>query len=420
MKKTLLSFLLAVCFIVIASAQDTEKQFIKENIDFAKVQVENMLKVPFSKTQMPQTLNKNGELVRFNIRSWTAGFFPGTLWYVSEFTGDDALADSARVWTNKMESVKNFTDNHDIGFMMYCPFGNAYRINPDEADKDVLIESARSLSTRFNPVTKTIKSWNSWRSWNGDEVFEYPVIIDNMMNLELLFFASEKSGDDSFKNIAISHATQTMENQIRADGSHFHVTFYDTRTGNFIKGETSQGYSDNSTWSRGQAWAIYGFTMVYRETKDPKFLETAIKTADFYLDHDNLPSDKVAWWDFNAYQPGYTPGVRSNARNLSINYRDVSAAAITASALFELSTFVDGARADKYYNAAVDIVHALGSDRYRAKAGENGNFILKHSVGAIPHNNEIDVPLVYADYYFVEALVRYNALLDGKAIPFAK
>lgn len=420
MKKTFLTSVLVACSLFGAKAQDSEKQFIKENIDFAKVQVDHMLKMPFSPTQMPQTLNKNGELVRFGIRSWTAGFFPGTLWYVSEFTGDKALTDSARAWTDKMESVKNFTDNHDIGFMMYCPFGNAYRINPVDDDKDVLIESARSLSTRFNPVTKTIKSWNNWRSWNGEEVFEYPVIIDNMMNLELLFFASDKSGDNSFRDIAISHATQTMNNQIRPDGSHYHVTFYDTKTGNFIKGETSQGYSDNSTWSRGQAWAIYGFTMVYRETLDPKFLETAIKTADFYLDHENLPSDKVAWWDFNAHQPGYTPGVRSNARNLATNYRDVSAAAITASALFELSTFVEGAKSEKYYNAAVDIVHALGSSKYRAKEGENGNFILKHSVGAIPHNNEIDVPLVYADYYFVEALVRYNALLDGKSIPFAK
>ncbi len=420
MKKILLSLILVVSSMLVLVAQEKEKQFIKENLDFAKIQVENMLKVPFSKTQMPQSLNKNGDLIRFDIRSWTAGFFPGTLWYLSEFSGDKALGDSARAWTNKMESVKTFTDNHDIGFMMYCPFGNAYRINPAEADKDVLIESARSLSTRFNPITKTIKSWNSWRSWNGDEVFQYPVIIDNMMNLELLFFATQKSGDDSFQKIAISHAEKTMENQIRADGSHFHVTFYDTKTGNFIKGETSQGYSDNSTWSRGQAWAIYGFTMVYRETKDTRFLETAIKTADFYLDHDNLPSDKIAWWDFNAYQLGYTPGIRSNARNLTINYRDASAAAITASALFELSTCVEGQRSEKYYNAAVDILHALGSDRYRAKAGENGNFILKHSVGAIPHNNEIDVPLVYADYYFVEALVRYNALIDGGVIPFSK
>lgn len=420
MKKILLSLILVVSSMLVLVAQEKEKQFIKENLDFAKIQVENMLKVPFSKTQMPQSLNKNGDLIRFDIRSWTAGFFPGTLWYLSEFSGDKALGDSARAWTNKMESVKTFTDNHDIGFMMYCPFGNAYRINPAEADKDVLIESARSLSTRFNPITKTIKSWNSWRSWNGDEVFQYPVIIDNMMNLELLFFATQKSGDDSFQKIAISHAEKTMENQIRADGSHFHVTFYNTKTGNFIKGETSQGYSDNSTWSRGQAWAIYGFTMVYRETKDTRFLETAIKTADFYLDHDNLPSDKIAWWDFNAYQLGYTPGIRSNARNLTINYRDASAAAITASALFELSTCVEGQRSEKYYNAAVDILHALGSDRYRAKAGENGNFILKHSVGAIPHNNEIDVPLVYADYYFVEALVRYNALIDGGVIPFSK
>ena len=370
---------------------------------------------------MPHSMNKEGEVARMRIRGWTAGFFPGTLWYLSEYTRDKALTDSARIFTKRMEPVKTFTDNHDIGFMMYCPYGNAYRLNPSKAFEDILIESACSLSTRYNTVTGTIKSWNSWRSWNSsDRIYEYPVIIDNMMNLELLFFASEKSGDESFKNIAISHAENTMKNQVRKDGGTFHITFYDPQTGKYIGGETSQGFSDNSTWSRGQSWAIYGFTMTYRETRNKHFLKTAVKTADYYLDHKNLPLDKVAWWDFNAYQPGYSPGERSNANNVVTNYRDASAAAITASALFELSTFVKGKKSKKYYDAAVDIVHALGSDNYRAKAGENANFIIKHGTGAIPQNGEIDVPLVYADYYFIEALIRYDALLDGKKIPFAK
>lgn len=417
MKKT---FLFIAFFSLISTglfSQQTEKEFIKENIEFAVKQTKGMLNTPYTKYPMPHSLGKDGKVSRGSIYLWTAGFFPGTLWYLAEYTGDKALKDSARLWTNKMEPMKTFTDNHDIGFMMYCPYGNAYRLNPNENDKQILIESARSLCTRFSPVTGTIKSWDAWRSWNGEEVFKYPVIIDNMMNLELLFFASRVSGDNSFKKVAVSHAEKTMQNQIRKDGSSFHVTFYNPETGKFIKGETSQGYSDNSTWARGQGWAIYGFTMVYRETKDIRFLNTAMRAADYYVNNKNLPSDKVAWWDFNAYQPGYTPGIRSNAGKICTNYRDASAAALVASALFELSTYTKGIVSKKYFDTAVQILHSLGSPVYRAKEGENGNFILMHSVGAIPHNNEIDVPLTYADYYFVEALARYNALLDKKPLP---
>ncbi len=402
-------------------AQSKETQFVQDNFDFAVRQTKKMLQSPYdSQTPMPHSLHKDGSAARESIYLWTAGFFPGMLWYLAEYTADNALKDSARLWTDKMEPVKTFTDNHDIGFMMHCPYGNAYRLSPNKKDKDILMESARSLSTRFSPVTGTIKSWNSWRSWNGDEVFKYPVIIDNMMNLELLFFASRVSGDKSFRKIAISHAEKTMKYQIRPDGGSFHIAFYNPDNGQFIKGETSQGYSDNSTWSRGQGWAIYGFTMSYRETKDRRFLETAIKTADYYVNNENLPSDKVAWWDFNAYQVGYKPGIRSNAGKTVLNYRDASAAALVASALFELSTYVKGEKSKKYFESAVQIVHTLGSPAYRANEGENGNFILKHSVGAIPHDSEIDVPLTYADYYFIEALARYNALLNKKPLPIFK
>ena len=207
-----------------------------------------------------------------------------------------------------------------------------------------------------------------------------------------------------------------MKNQVRKDYSCFHIVYYDKETGKSIKGETSQGYSDNSAWSRGQAWGIYGFTMVYRETQDKRFLKTAEGMADFYLDHPNLPSDKVAWWDFNAYQKGYTPGIRSNANNVVTNYRDASAAACVASALIELSTYSKGAKSRKYLEGARQILHSLGSPAYRAKLGENANFILMHSTGAIPQGGEIDVPLTYADYYFIEALHRYNKLLNNEPL----
>ena len=207
-----------------------------------------------------------------------------------------------------------------------------------------------------------------------------------------------------------------MRNQVRKDNSCYHVVYYDKATGQPIKGETAQGYADNSTWSRGQAWGIYGFTMCYRETKDKRFLTTACRMADFYLNHPNLPADKVAYWDFDAYRPEYTPGQRSNASKVVTNYRDASAAACTASALLELSTYVKGEKKRRYLAAARTILHTLGSPAYRAKEGGNGGFILKHSVGSIPHNSEIDVPLTYADYYFLEALHRYDKLLAGRQL----
>lgn len=419
-KRRLSITVLSICVFGFACSQDIEKVFIRDNMNFAAQQYEQMMRTPAQGKDgmgvMPHSLRRDGSVLKRNIYAWTAGFFPGTLWYISEYLNNKSLQDSALVYTKKMEPVKTFTANHDIGFMMYCSYGNANRFEPKEEYKDILVESARSLCTRFCPKAGVIRSWDSFRSWHGDKVYDFPVIIDNMMNLELLFYASKVTGDDSFKKIAVSHAEHTMKNYVRDDYSCFHIVYYDKKTGKPIKGETSQGYSDNSAWSRGQAWGIYGFTMCYRETKDPHFLKTAEKMADFYLEHPNLPSDKVAWWDFNAHQPGYTPGVRSNANNMVTNYRDASAAACTASALLELSTYVEGSLSTKYFEGAKAILHSLGSAKYRAKQGENGNFILMHSTGAIPHNSEIDVPLIYADYYFVEALYRYDRLLESKSL----
>lgn len=400
-----------------ALAQVSENDFVKENMEFAARQTQLMLQTPVSgKAIMPHSTRKDGSVARGSIYMWTSGFFPGSLWYLSEYTKNKALQDSALVWTKKLEPLKTFTDNHDIGFMMYCSYGNANRFAPDASYPDILVESARSLCTRYNAKTGTIQSWNGFRTWHGDKVYNFPVIIDNMMNLELLFFASKQTGDDSFRNIAISHAEKTMENQVRKDYSCFHIVYYDKETGKPIKGETSQGYSDNSAWSRGQGWGIYGFTTVYRETKDPRFLKTAQKMADYYIQHPNLPSDKVAYWDFNANQEGYQPGIRSNANKVVTNYRDASAAAVVASGLLELSVYTKGEKGKRYFEVAKQILHSLGSPNYRAKEGTNGHFILMHSTGAIPQNSEIDVPLVYADYYFLEALFRYDQLLNNKPL----
>jgi chondroitin AC lyase len=399
---------------VVVLAQSKEQGFIAENMNFAKKQVSYLLsEIDSTQSKIPHSVYWNGKLALGDPDWWTSGFFPGTLWYLSSWDTSDALmAQRARMWTGKLEKIQYLTEHHDVGFMINCSYGNAYRYSPNDADKQTIIQAARSLSTRFSPKTGTIKSWNRFTSWYEDStVYTFPVIIDNMMNLELLFNAYELSGDKKFREIAVSHAEKTMRNQVRADGSTFHVTLYDPNTGKFIKGDTSQGYSSNSTWSRGQGWAIYGFTMCYRFTHDRRFLDTAIKCADYYVNNTNLPADKVPWWDFQANYTGYTPGKKSNASRVPINYRDASAAAIVSSALMELSTYVDKAKSDKYYNTAVQMLHSLGSDVYRAPYGKNGGFILMHSTGALPQKSEIDVPLVYADYYFIEALIRYDHLL---------
>ena len=374
-----------------------------------------MLKALPEPTAYPRTTDNNGKLRTTPLNDWTEGFYPGSLWYIYENNKQNTWKQEAIRWTEALEPLKKQKGHHDIGFLIYCSFGNAYRLTKKEEYKQIIIEAANSLCTRFSPKTGCIKSWNYRKSWNGKDEWFYPVIIDNMMNLELLFHASKVTGDESFRKVAISHAEQVMHHQVRKDYSCFHIIYYDKKTGKPIKGETSQGYSDNSAWSRGQAWGIYGFTMCYRETKDKRFLKTAEKMADFYLDHPNLPSDKVAWWDFNAFQEGYTPGIRSNACKMVNNYRDASAAACVASALLELSTYSKGSKSKKYLESAKQILHALGSTNYRAELGKNANFILMHSVGAVPHNSEIDVPLTYADYYFIEALHRYNRMLDGKS-----
>ncbi|WP_082018666.1 glycoside hydrolase family 88 protein [Pedobacter kyungheensis] len=395
------------------SRAQSETKFIQDNLALCQKQVKAMLaSKDLAANTFPQTI-KDGKLRSGTLYEWTTGFFPGNLWYAYEAGKDAGLKAQAIQWTEKLAPLQTFTEHHDLGFMMYCSYGNAYRLTQNESYKQVLINSAKALSTRFNPVTGCIKSWNVFKSWHGKESYSYPVIIDNMINLELLFFASKVSGDTSFRHIAVTHALTTMKNHFRPDNSSYHVVCYDDKTGKVLARETAQGYADNSTWARGQAWSIYGYTMTYRETKDPRFLKMAQGLANYYIDSKNLPADFIPYWDFNANQAGYTPGVNSNANKINVKYRDASAAAVTASALLELSTYTTGQTAKKYKDAAVKMLHSLASLEYFAATGSNADFILKHSVGSIPHNSQIDVPLVYADYYFMEALLRYQKLNAG-------
>ncbi|MDD3161983.1 MAG: glycoside hydrolase family 88 protein [Bacteroidales bacterium] len=417
--KTKSIFTILFCILALAAFGDNGKKaelaFIKENTAFAQQQLSSMIHAlpnPDTaniETMVPYSIDSNGTLVTCKKYWWTIGFFPGSLWKLYELSGDKQWLNQAQRWTNRLEYLKTFTDNHDLGFMVYCSFGNALRLAPKPHYKEIIIESARSLSTRFNPKTAVIKSWNSYKGWDGLTKCNYPVIIDNMMNLELLCEASKMSNNPTFQSIAVTHANTTLKNHFRADYSSYHVVDYDTITGEVKHRITSQGYSDNSTWARGQAWAIYGYTMMYRETQKAEYLKAASGAADYFLSH--LPEDGIPWWDFNVGQAGYTPDKNSYALHNPQKIKDASAAAITCSALFELGEL---AGKPTYTKAAIRMLHTLASPAYRAESGKNSNFILMHCVGSFAHNSNVDTPLDYADYYFLESLTRYKKLLEKK------
>lgn len=406
--KGLIIALMASVMLSTACADKEKQKFIEENVAFATTQTEKMLESVGAPTgkNYPRTMKDDGGLRTTGMYDWTPGFFPGSLWYLYELTGEERWKSEAEKWTVSLEPLKTFTGHHDLGFMMYCSYGNAERLAPKPEYKDILIESANSLSTRFDEKTQVIKSWNRFRpNTNDTVVYDYPVIIDNMMNLEMLFYASRVSGDKRFYDIAVKHADMTIKNHFRDDFSTYHVVSYDTIGPNVLSRNTAQGFSDNSTWSRGQAWAIYGFTMTYRETKEKRFLDVATKAADYYLS--NLPEDLVPLWDFNVGMEGYIPGERSYAVEFQEKLRDASAGAIVCSALFELGELANN---KTYTEKAIKMLHSLASPAYRAQLGTNADFLIMHCVGSIPHKSEIDKPLVYADYYFLEAMVRYKNL----------
>ncbi len=388
-----------------------ETAFIEENAAFAAGQTELLLAAAGEPTgkNYPRMMDAEGNLVTTNMYDWTSGFFAGSLWYLYELTGDDTWKERARKWTASLEPLKTFTRHHDLGFMINCSYGNGYRLTSDPTYEEILIGSAGSLSTRFSEKTGVIKSWEYRKNWNDTIEWFYPVIIDNLMNLELLTTAANLSGNPHFTAIAETHADTTLKNHFRPDFSTYHVVNYDPETGAVTDRGTNQGYSDSSAWSRGQAWAIYGYTMMYRETGKPEYLDAAVRAADFYLS--KLPEDMVPLWDFNVGEDGYEPQPKSYAFEFREKLKDVSAAAIVCSALFELGAY----RQDKgYTGSAVEMLRSLSSPEYRAEPGTNGGFLLKHCVGSIPHKAEIDVPLVYADYYYLEALVRYKTMISKK------
>ena len=340
---------------------------------------------------------ENGKNTSSDSRWWCSGFFPGTLWYLYENIKSPVLLKFAKLYTDRVEREKYTTDNHDVGFMLYCSFGNGLRITGDEHYKEVLLTGARSLSTRLNPKVGLIRSWNHTRN-----KWQYPVVIDNMMNLELLLWAANYSGDSKFKEMALSHADKTMIHHFRPDFSSYHLVSYDTISGLPHLKQTHQGFSKESSWSRGQAWGLYGYTYLYRITKDKRYLKQAENIAGFIINHPRMPKDCIPYWDYDS------PDIPNTNR-------DASAACIMASAFIELSDFVDVKLAKKYMKVAETQIRTLASPEYTAKLGENGCFILKHSVGAYPFKSEVDVPLTYADYYYLEALTRLKKKIQKRS-----
>lgn len=387
---------LALSVLVIVGGCTTQraKQRVlhQKAIDTAEVQAENMIQaLTHPETPLPRSVLTNGQIRMVKARDWTSGFFPGYLWYLYEATGKDLWLERARLYTTLLEEQQFNTRTHDVGFMMYCSYGNGLRLTEDPAYKAILLQSAKSLITRFNPNVGCIRSWDH----NRDR-WQFPVIIDNMMNLELLFWAAKESGDKRFYDMAVSHADTTLRNHIREDSSCWHVLDYDPENGQVKLRQTHQGFSDDSSWARGQSWGIYGFTVCYRETGDLQYLTQAKEMADYVLSHPNLPKDKIAFWDLVA-------------PNIPDEPRDASSAAIMCSALYELGLHL-GPQGIPYHAAADKILNSLCSEAYLARPGENHNFLLKHSVGSRPGNSEVDVPLIYADYYLLEALKRKEAL----------
>ena len=375
-------------------SQEVEKTWSEKAIENARKQIGleiDIIEVS-GKILNPVTLTPEGKVFYCGYEDWRSGFFPGNVWYLYELTNDSTLIPLAQKYTEALDSAKTLTWHHDIGFIVNCSYGNGLRLSHKEAYKDVMIEAAKSLCTRFREKAGIIQSWNVDKGWQSQRGWECPVIIDNMMNLELLFEATKLSGDSTYYKVAVAHADRTLQEHFREDGSCYHVIDYSLKDGSVRNRHTAQGYAHESAWSRGQGWAIYGYSVCYRETGDKKYLDQALKTFNFMKNHKRMPADLIPYWDMDA-------------PNIPNEPRDASSAAVIASALYEISTY-NLPDAASYKEYADKIMESLASPNYTAALGENGRFILMHSVGSIPHNNEIDVPLNYADYYYLEALKR--------------
>ncbi len=349
-----------------------------------------LLDFPIDSVSIPRSMDcSTGIVKKVKSKDWTSGFYAGNLWQIYKLTGDIRFKEKAVLWNAFIEKEKFNNTTHDMGFKVYCSFGKGLKVENNTKYKNIIVKSAQTLITRFNPKIGAIRSWN-----HSKELFDYPVIIDNMLNLELLFEASKISGDSTFRNIAIKHANTTLKNHFRKDNSCYHVVDYDTISHGVRKKVTFQGFNDESSWARGQSWAVYGFTMAYRYTKNKEYLKQAEATAKYYINYKTLPEDGIPYWDFNDTSIPNAP-------------RDASSAAVMASALIELYFFTKN---QTYLDYSNKVINTLSSDKYLLNENVKGPFILDHSTGNWPKKDEINMPIIYADYYFLEAIIRKQSL----------
>ncbi len=392
MKKTILISIFLVIPLMVNGREESMKKLTARVFERAAAQFmlldSNVTSLAADSDMLvyPRSTNVDGTLWTSDYKWWCSGFFPGSLWYVYEYTGNEHYKDLALKYQAGLEPLRHRTDDHDIGFQLMCSYGNCLRITKDSQCVTVLLDGANSLATRFDPEVGCTRSWDTKK-------YVFSVIIDNMMNLELLLQAVELGGDDSLKEIAISHARTTMKNHFREDNSAYHVLDYNPENGEVIERYAGQGYSPESAWARGQAWALYSFPMVYRFTRDPQMLDHAIAVAEYIIPR--LPEDGIPYWDFDS------PDIPNDVK-------DASAAAIMACGLIELSGYVDGEKSRRYLEVAEKMIRSLASDTYLAAEGEQYGFLLKHCTGFRLRNSEVDAPLTYADYYFLEALMRWR------------
>ena len=390
-------------FLLYYTPTPTDNAFAQADVQlrYQLQQVNDLRKKNNDWSMMPRSVERDGKLRMVRQPDWCCGFFPGELWQMYQYSHDQFWREQAVSNTWPIERVKLHGGSHDLGFMVYDSFGKAWELTGEQSYRDVVVKAANTLISRFDEKVGCIRSW----SWGTPDRWQFAVIIDNMMNLELLFQASLLTGDKQFYNIAVSHANTTMRNHFRDDGSSYHVVDYNPADGSVIKRITHQGLFDESVWSRGQGWGLYGFTMCYRYTHDKAYLEQARKIARFWLSLTDMPDDMVPYWDMRdpAIMTGVGPALDGGCP------RDASAAAIIASALYELATYVGQSEAETYRKAANTMVYSLET-AYQPDPRTHQGFLLLHSTGNYPSKDEIDVPINYADYYYLEALHRRETM----------
>ncbi len=387
-------FLIAISLLMFACASPKEKETAFNPTKVLDLSAKKIKKTSLELTNSNEFLrNISKDSTDWNVvgvKDWCSGFWPGVLWYAYEASGDEELRVEAERFTAPVKEIAYTAAlDHDIGFQVYCSFGNGYRLTGNEKYKTILLAAADTLATLYNPKVGSILSWPIMVEEMG-----HNTIIDNMMNLELLFWAAKNGGDKRLYDIAESHAKVTMKYIVRPDNAVYHVADFNQETGEFVKGHTHQGLADESMWARGQTWGIYGFAMSYRETGNKDFLNTSIRIADHFLER--LPKDGIPYWDFDDPKIPNAP-------------KDASASGVAACGLLELSGLVkDKVLKEKYFNAAKKSLEILSSKEYYS--GDKNKALLLHSTGHLPNNSEIDVPIIYADYYYMEALLRLKKM----------